>query len=165
MRSVSIALLLLGCGRSSLPIDLKIAEDAGKLANLCGGTQSLTTTPGNICGECGTYVCDGVDTVHCQESRMNACGACGPLPTEQCNGHDDNCDDRIDEGCPVRLPWSNIGSAWHQRISGNRMVVDVLDSGIYLVDLATQLPRLFAANRLTGQSYSGVQFNGEIDGD
>ncbi|MCB9534645.1 MAG: hypothetical protein H6704_00070 [Myxococcales bacterium] len=51
-------------------------------------------------------VCDGLDNDcdgQADEQLFNACGTCGPAPTEACNGLDDNCDGRVDEGaeCPA----------------------------------------------------------------
>ena len=47
-------------------------------------------------------VCDGALDEDCDgrvdEGVANACGACGDVPAEQCNGADDDCDDVIDEG-------------------------------------------------------------------
>jgi hypothetical protein len=46
-------------------------------------------------------VCNGLDD-NCDgridEGVTNRCGGCGPEPAEVCNGLDDNCDGRVDEG-------------------------------------------------------------------
>ena len=52
--------------------------------NACGGFSALGEALGGPCGECGAgrFVCDGVDTVRCEEAAepRNACGGCGTLP-------------------------------------------------------------------------------------
>ena len=52
--------------------------------NACGGFAALGEALGGPCGECGAgrFVCDGVDTVLCEEAAepRNACGGCGTLP-------------------------------------------------------------------------------------
>ncbi len=56
-------------------------------------TANLCVNPGDLC--------DGVDN-NCVDGTTdevkNACGLCGPVPPEVCNGFDDNCDGFIDEG-------------------------------------------------------------------
>ena len=46
-------------------------------------------------------VCDGIDN-NCDgrvdEGVRNACGLCGPVPKEICNGIDDDCNGKIDDG-------------------------------------------------------------------
>ncbi len=49
----------------------------------------------------GVEVCDGQDN-NCDgrvdEGVANLCGGCGPVPQEACDGDDNDCDGRIDEG-------------------------------------------------------------------
>ena len=43
--------------------------------------------------------CDIVESICADGSgEPNACGECGPVPEERCNGHDDDCDGEYDEG-------------------------------------------------------------------
>ena len=66
--------------------------------NACGGCRALTNRPGsacmatlNSCVSSGMYECDGTEAVQCN-ARMPTGAA------EQCNGDDDDCDGRVDEG-------------------------------------------------------------------
>ena len=55
--------------------------------NACGGCQPLPAEPGDPCGECGVYVCDGPDALACVDTGPNECGGCGPMdgrPGEAC---------------------------------------------------------------------------------
>lgn len=54
--------------------------------------------------------CDGDLVNGCETDlrRRGNCGGCGALLMEVCNGVDDNCDTRIDEGCPLSI---SAGSA------------------------------------------------------
>jgi streptogramin lyase len=75
---------------------------------LCPGGERICTN--GTWGACEgqvlptTEVCDGVDN-NCDgrtdEGLRNACGTCGPAPVEVCDGVDNNCNGLIDEG--VRL--------------------------------------------------------------
>ena len=73
--------------------------------NACGGRTELASVPGQSCGSgCSAWACDGFDAVKCEAAgSVNACGTCGPLPVEVCNGRDDNCNGVIDEGCVDRI--------------------------------------------------------------
>ncbi|NOZ84849.1 MAG: hypothetical protein GXP49_01025 [Deltaproteobacteria bacterium] len=79
--------------------------------NGCGGCGTLDHSPGGSCGECGTYVCDGVDAVKCVDPGKNACGgckalsaspgdACGTCGKYECNGQDAlRCNEGSINGC------------------------------------------------------------------
>ena len=45
------------------------------------------------------------------EGQVNACGECGVVPEELCNGEDDDCDGEFDEGCPDSAGNSNLRSS------------------------------------------------------
>ena len=49
--------------------------------NACGGCFALIGEPGTSCSECGTWTCQGSETVSCAETT-NECGGCGPLVGE-----------------------------------------------------------------------------------
>jgi hypothetical protein len=71
------------------------------LDNDCDGLTDEGTT--NACGTCGpapSEVCDGLDNDcdgQTDEGTTNACGTCGPPPVESCNGRDDDCNGQTDE--------------------------------------------------------------------
>ncbi len=68
----------------------------------CGGSVCPACSAGGKCvsaGDCATSGCEG--GVCCE---LNACGACGALPTEVCNGVDDDCDGETDEAADVGAP-------------------------------------------------------------
>ncbi len=76
---------------------------SGGAPNACGGCQSLAGQPGDACGACdGHLVCDGGERLLCRDAPRNACGQCGPLPVEVCDGRDQDCDGVVDDGarCP-----------------------------------------------------------------
>ncbi len=56
-------------------------------------TANLCVNPGDPCDGVDNNCVDGTN-----DEVKNACGVCGPVPTEVCNGFDDNCDGFIDEG-------------------------------------------------------------------
>jgi len=51
----------------------------GVKKNACGGTTTLEHAPGDECGLCGTYACDGLEAVRCEGADANACGGCASL--------------------------------------------------------------------------------------
>lgn len=70
--------------------------------NDCDGLtdEDLTRPCASVCGE-GTEHCEAGQWVECDAPQLNACGGCGDVET--CNGKDDDCDGRTDEGtglCP-----------------------------------------------------------------
>ena len=81
-------------------VDEEIAQE-----NECGGTETLDHLLGESCGNCGQYVCDGLNALRCDEGAGNACGGCAALTetvnqpcgecgTVQCDGVDATfCDD------------------------------------------------------------------------
>ncbi len=75
------------------------------------GTGSMPTP--SLCTDPGESICDGLDN-NCDglvdEGLLNACGECGPTPTEICDGLDNDCDGAIDEGdvCAGCIPSAEI---------------------------------------------------------
>lgn len=55
-------------------------EDAR--ANSCGGCSALPGNPGDDCGRCGTWECDGEEGMQCVNEEPNSCGGCIPLTVE-----------------------------------------------------------------------------------
>jgi len=53
--------------------------DNCSVPNACGGCETLNWVPGEACGTCGTYLCDGIDSVVCNSPDANACGGCEAL--------------------------------------------------------------------------------------
>ncbi|MEE2787912.1 MAG: DUF547 domain-containing protein [Myxococcota bacterium] len=102
---------------------LPVAEDSvacdGK-DNDCNGTIDDGVL--NACGLCGplpTEVCDSIDNDcdgRTDEGTINACGLCGDLPEETCNGSDDDCDGFVDEG--VSNACGGCGDAGEERCNG-----------------------------------------------
>ena len=89
------------------------------ISNACGGCSSLSATPGDACGSCGTVVCSGTEATACSDPGFNACGACGPLPTEICgNGLDEDCNGS-DLACPTCAPVGAACSSNSQCCSAN----------------------------------------------
>ncbi len=80
----------------------------------CGRACSLpNATPTCASGACaiaacnaGFADCDRNPANGCEvnlATDVNNCGACGARPEEVCDGRDNNCNGRADEGCPVSL--------------------------------------------------------------
>ena len=82
--------------------------------------SALPASPNDACGTCGFYRCAVTGLLRCEDPGANACGRCGDVPIEECNGRDDNCDGVIDEGCARRLAAPTRDDA--PRVSGNRVV-------------------------------------------
>ena len=64
--------------------DGEIDED---VTNACGGCVPLDAQPGDSCGGCGSYVCEGTEAVACLDVGPNVCGGCGGvvgLPGDSC---------------------------------------------------------------------------------
>ncbi|MDO8505718.1 MAG: putative metal-binding motif-containing protein [bacterium] len=97
---------LTGCA-NEITLD---ADDDGFIAASCiGGTDC---NDGNdAINPDATELCDGVDN-NCaggvDEGVLNACGVCGEVPPEVCNGTDDDCNETIDDaqGCCPFTPCS-----------------------------------------------------------
>ena len=64
-----------------------------------GEADEGTSTMRRLCPSNGVLYgedddCDGRE----DEGVLNACGSCGDVPLESCNGSDDDCDGSVDEG-------------------------------------------------------------------
>ncbi len=117
----------IGCGRTELFAQSDALEQDHEVADLvpneCGGTKLLSATPLTACGVCGLWACNGLDALKCDDPGANTCGDCGPLPEEQCNDLDDDCDGLIDEGCVKKLAWF-VTQEVRVHISGDHVVFD-----------------------------------------
>ena len=103
---VDDTLLVEVCDNGDNDCDTFIDEGFTKYCDRPNGVTTLTE-----CADPGETVCDGQDD-NCNgfvdEGLLNACGECGPTPTEVCNGIDDDCDGVIDPpgtcSCPAPQP-------------------------------------------------------------
>lgn len=139
---VSLALMTSACGvRSGLSLGEQTeVEPVDPPINVCGGTSPITEVPMTACGICGLWRCDGPEAVFCEEDAApNACGECGPLPEEQCNERDDNCNGVVDEGCVIRA-LATSDQERRVRISGDWLVADVVRRGVGGDILALHIP-------------------------
>ena len=148
-----LALATIHCGRTALlgaeagaasPEAAVAARDAGpevQSPNECGGSSVLAGAPDQPCATCSRWACNGTERVTCMAfATVNTCGVCGPTPDEECNGRDDNCDGRIDEGCVRRLTILREAAA-HPRLSGGRVGFDLRGIGSNASDaLVVTLP-------------------------
>lgn len=79
------------CGEGNEHVFCGFSSEHAHL-NRCGGTACLLAddqpigddpvviaAPGDPCGECGRYACDGLDALRCIPVGINACGGCAPL--------------------------------------------------------------------------------------
>lgn len=124
--------------------------------NRCGGSSTLSEIPGTPCGRClsGTWVCDGTDSVLCQnpQADVNDCGGCAPL-----------------EGAPG-TPCGDCGGAW--RCDGTERVV--CDAPINLCGGCTDLTSppgefcdngdIYACNGSTGVACADPNTTNECGG-
>ncbi len=113
------------CGQGECPgtfacdgNDLLICTGAG--VNVCGGCDTLDNDPGDACGQCGEFVCNGDNAVRCEENlrtfffdedgdgfgetddTRQLCAAEGNYRAEQggdCNDDNPNVKPNIDEAC------------------------------------------------------------------
>ncbi len=99
------------CGRCGNRCPLPANRNAGCAGGQCfvaeclAGFVDADGDPANGCEYAcvprGDEACNGEDDDcdgRVDEGVQNACGQCGPVPAEACNGEDDDCDGRVDEG-------------------------------------------------------------------
>ena len=89
------------------------ADCAGKTAcvNKCAVVVDCSTDcgPGEAACLAGELAdCSAPATVTCLDPKLGCaeyetCGSCPPMPTETCNGQDDNCNAEVDEGVKVTV--------------------------------------------------------------
>ncbi len=86
-----------------------VCVDATPL-NACGGCGELQREPDEPCGECGEIVCDGPNTVSCDDEGFNACNGCGLVQGGEQLGQECGrcgevvCDGQNDTRCAEELP-------------------------------------------------------------
>ncbi len=92
-----------GCGQvCDLPrAEVSCVEGGCRVTDCDDGWVDRNTRPGDGC-ECRVRAeaCNGADDDcdgRTDEGVANACGACGAVPAEVCNGEDDDCDGPADE--------------------------------------------------------------------
>ncbi|MFA5625087.1 MAG: hypothetical protein WC966_08555 [Bradymonadales bacterium] len=54
--------------------------------NACGGFEFLSQKVGADCGTCGTWACDGSDSVVCKDDNVNSCGGCKEFNAHELRG-------------------------------------------------------------------------------
>ncbi len=179
MKRTFVFAALVGCVGTELidrelPTDASVADGRAAGPNVCGGTRSLAGRPGEACGTCGLLACDGAEALRCDaDGARNACGECGPLPEEQCNDRDDDCDGIVDEGCVRRIPSDRYVS--RVRVDGDWAVVEVSGAARYavsngpevlLVQVSTGAVRELVAERIarTGATRPAGAHGASIDG-
>ncbi|AKF02991.1 vWA domain-containing protein [Sandaracinus amylolyticus] len=93
------------CNGADDDCDTRIDEGFTLYCDRPGGVSAP-----RLCADPGERVCNGTDD-NCDgaidEGLVNACGSCGPAPSEVCNAADDDCDGAIDEracSCPAPAP-------------------------------------------------------------
>ncbi|MBU1537189.1 hypothetical protein KKF84_17870 [Myxococcota bacterium] len=97
---------------------------SGNGSNQCGGDGVLEFAPGEMCGDCGYFVCDGTQAVLCDDPGANECGgcevlsnapgtSCGACKTYVCQGADaTTCEDTGPNACGGCTVLSNpVGAA------------------------------------------------------
>ena len=94
-----------GTSCSNLGSDVGICVTCDAQGTLLSSEPCSAAAPCNsstgTCGGVPTEICDGKDNDcdgQIDEGVMNACGACGDVPTEVCDGKDNDCDGQVDEG-------------------------------------------------------------------
>jgi len=174
-RAALLLVALAGCVGGGSADPPPPASDAGVVvadarpANACGGTVPLVGRPGEACGTCGTFTCEGPLLVCRGDSSLNACGACGPLPAEECNGRDDDCDGVTDEGCVRRVLSDRFVS--RVRVDGDWAVLNVAGAqrtraDVLLVQISTGVTRELVAERVarSGEARPVLTHGASIDG-
>src|SRR5262245_61926147 len=91
--------------------------------------------------------------------QLNACGECGPVRAEECNGFDDDCDGEVDEGCPRKVAELPGSDELRVRVSGDRVAFDSYVNNSASTVMALELPSADAAKLGAGM---GVALDGDL---